>query len=466
MRCIVADDEYLIRFSIIDMLKELEGEAVVTFETLEQAEDGQQLVEKFSELLPDLVFVDIRMPKLDGLQAMHSCMSRYADTVWIILTGYAQFEYAKKALTLGARDYLLKPASYEDLRRSVLIAREAIEQKRRRELIELEHRFFTLQLDVGEESATDPDLLLTGFVVVIDTVLDDQKAYERNVEILQSLKRGFRDQEVTGFTTALDDGNLAVILASHEPEQAERQLRWSMDLLMKADSGLSGQEITIFYLKEPVLSMSALLAGLKECSLSSPYRYLHGFGLFEKGPFSAEVSKELLDDIDRAVSQKDLRSIASIKTHEEELERVVRGGLISDDVARFYELPIESVDAFLTWLEERSRSKLPNQSRVAQKALQWIEEHFCEQIGLAQVAEALFVTPNYLSSQFHQSVGTPFTQYITELRMERARQLLESGRFTIKEVSLQVGYRSSRHFSKVFKLTFGFSPSQLIRFRG
>lgn len=466
MRCIVADDEYLIRFSIIDMLRELESEKVVSFEILEQADDGQQLVEKFTSILPDLVFVDIRMPRLDGLQAMHSCMDRYPDAVWIILTGYAQFDYAKKALTLGAKDYLLKPASYEDLKHSVLIAQEAIEQKRRREVLELEHRLLSLQLDSGEEPTTGLGLFLTGFVVVIDTILDDQKAYEGSIMIFETLKRGFQTLGVTGFTTALDDGYPAVIIAAREQKQVDGCLRWAVDLLIETGRELSDQKISVISVKDPVLTIGSLLSRLKECSKSAPCRYLHGFGPFTSGLYGAGLSEELLETFDRALSQKDMHSVLSLRSSAQELERLVSDRLFSEDVMSFYSLPAGSVEALLDCLEERSRSRQPNQSRIAQKALQWIEEHFTEQIGLAQAAEALEVTPNYLSSQFHQSVGTPFTQYITELRMNRARELLESGRYTSKEVSLQVGYRSSRHFSKVFKHTFGFSPSQLIRFRG
>ncbi|MCF7946127.1 MAG: response regulator, partial [Spirochaetia bacterium] len=70
MRCIIADDEYLVRFSIQDMLNEISSETDVQTEIIYQAVDGEDLVHAVSELKPDLVFVDIRMPKVNGLDAI------------------------------------------------------------------------------------------------------------------------------------------------------------------------------------------------------------------------------------------------------------------------------------------------------------------------------------------------------------------------------------------------------------
>jgi len=89
-----------------------------------------------------------------------------------------------------------------------------------------------------------------------------------------------------------------------------------------------------------------------------------------------------------------------------------------------------------------------------------LAERFTQEIGLAQVADLLGITPNYLSSEFNRVMGETFSQYVTRLRMKEADALLRSGGLTVKEVASRVGYVSSRHFAALFKKNFGHIPSE------
>jgi len=83
-----------------------------------------------------------------------------------------------------------------------------------------------------------------------------------------------------------------------------------------------------------------------------------------------------------------------------------------------------------------------------------------QNIGIAQIAYNLNITPNYLSMLFRRETGQPFVKYITKVRMEKAIQLLKSNRARINEVAKQVGYFNPRYFSKLFKKKYGCTPSK------
>ena len=79
-----------------------------------EASDGAEGLEMIDMVHPDIVICDIRMPVMDGLQMLEASMGKY-DFNAILLSGYSDFEYAKKAIHLGVNDYLLKPVDFEEL---------------------------------------------------------------------------------------------------------------------------------------------------------------------------------------------------------------------------------------------------------------------------------------------------------------------------------------------------------------
>lgn len=111
LRAIIVDDETAVGILITHFIKEER----LPIEIVGLAEDGVQALEMIAELKPDLVFLDIRMPGLDGLEVM----SRAPDYRYIIITAYESFHYAQQALRLGACDILLKPIDNTQLAEAV-----------------------------------------------------------------------------------------------------------------------------------------------------------------------------------------------------------------------------------------------------------------------------------------------------------------------------------------------------------
>jgi two-component system response regulator YesN len=109
----VAEDEELLRMSFVQKLKKLTG---FPLHVTGEAEDGKQLVELVDANPPDIVFTDVKMPEMDGLEATRQIGERHPTVKVVIISGYSDFPYVQKAIQLGAKDYLLKPVEMEDLR--------------------------------------------------------------------------------------------------------------------------------------------------------------------------------------------------------------------------------------------------------------------------------------------------------------------------------------------------------------
>lgn len=98
---------------------------------------------------------------------------------------------------------------------------------------------------------------------------------------------------------------------------------------------------------------------------------------------------------------------------------------------------------------------------LAERAARYITTHFTEPITQTDVAEALGITPAYLSSIFHEEKGESYTKFLTRLRMMQAALLLKSNPgMTIQSVAEQTGYASDKHFISVFKKYFGTTPNE------
>ena len=111
MEIILADDEQILRLGMISMIEELEPKGF----TILQARNGKELLALAQQEHPEIAYIDIKMPVMDGLEAFRQMKSVSPETQCFILTGYAEFEYVQSAIHHGALDYLLKPITLEAL---------------------------------------------------------------------------------------------------------------------------------------------------------------------------------------------------------------------------------------------------------------------------------------------------------------------------------------------------------------
>ena len=487
MKCIIADDEHLVRFSIQDMLEEIADAGLLWFEEIRQAVDGQDLLRQVALAQPDLVFADIRMPGLSGLDAIEQGRRLSPHTQWIILTGYAEFDYARRAIALGALDYLLKPASRADIERVVRLALSNVADRRAQEQLALEHRMLGLLQDTFSE---DPELSTStqyaGLVLVLDTPYDLKATNLLQQRILHDLRQWLRSAtpatSLAGMAV-LDDGNLICVLSASVTDAAlESDCRAVAARMVAAAPGGTDAGIarTVFLLDHMESSLTAVLQSLGQLSRDAGLRLAGGLGQIIDATMRASLSQDyaperrLLAMLDKAVRNRELEATALLhvlRQNREQLEALLGASALPqyftvhgvvepstcDPEVAFGACIVWSTSGLLPAAHDHESSR---RRQLVQRALDILAEQYTKEIGLAQVADLLGITPNYLSSEFNRVMGESFSQYVTRLRMKEADTLIRSGGLTVKEVASRVGYVSSRHFAALFKKNFGHIPSE------
>ena len=97
---------------------------------------------------------------------------------------------------------------------------------------------------------------------------------------------------------------------------------------------------------------------------------------------------------------------------------------------------------------------------LVKKAVDYIESHYSEKLSLKEIAEKLYVTPNYLSDLFKRHTGKNISVYITDVRLEKAKEYLTIPECNVASISERVGIGNSRYFSNIFKKKYGMTPSE------
>lgn len=126
LKVLIVDDEHLVR----KLLRSCINWEEIGYTIVGEASNGHEALDLVDQLKPDLIFTDIYMPFMDGLEFGKLVFEKYANIRIIVLTGYEEFEYAKKSIKIGIADFLLKPINDDEIRKVALNMKAKIESER------------------------------------------------------------------------------------------------------------------------------------------------------------------------------------------------------------------------------------------------------------------------------------------------------------------------------------------------
>ena len=210
-------------------------------------------------------------------------------------------------------------------------------------------------------------------------------------------------------------------------------------------------DLLITDIRMPGLDGIALVKRLRDAGNEIPVILLSGYDEFEyaRAGLRLNVTEYLLKPLNDDELRKALKKIA------EQL----------DQNAGMVKLPEswspESIQRFISACFAEGGSE---QSLLSERAAKYIADHFTEAITQTDVAEALGITPAYLSNIFHEEKGESYTKFLTRLRMTQAALLLKTNpELTVQSIAEMTGYVSDKHFISVFKKFFNETPNEYRR---
>lgn len=523
-KILLADDEGIVIESLKFMIeKELGSNCEIRF-----AKTGRSVIELAENFRPDIAFMDIQMPGINGIEAMKEIRKANSNIIFIIMTAYDKFDYAREAINLGVLEYLNKPAERDKILEVLKKATNIIDEERRKRsedllikekmetvvpiiqnglisnflfrehfdedinnyksLLEIEDNYgYMVVIIAGREQVGNH---MTGAVAAGITI---QNIYQEIRPIIENYIPG-----IIGFVMA----NKIPVLMTRQSGGFEYEERIEMIEKARALVRKLSEKFDINFrigigsvrpLEDMSESYNEALSVLIEttgrvghiddipigCKYEEDYPIDLEKRLFEsleKGRISetVTVANDFFDWMEE--NQKDYVQDVQLKVLEFVLKAESLAYINANNVYHFrsrttYMTDVMAMNDFTTlrsWFIEKindsvsaisKRSESRSESAV-ERAKKYIDENFRKDISLEDVSQKVDISSYYFSKIFKEETGVNFIDYLTGLRMEEAKKLLEDTDLSIKEVCCEVGYSDPNYFSRNFKKYEGMTPTE------
>lgn len=517
-KVMLVDDELDILYGLQLML---DWEAL-GFQVTAMCIDGYEALEMCERAVPDIIITDIRMSGMDGLALGQYIRERYPETQLIILTSFSEYGYLQKAIDLRVAAYLLKPVDEEQLEEALLKAASEIDAKKAAaerldelvsyriraagavlfsayaKLLSGEQSLWESEQEAVQETIRDGDvriMIAREDVPAQFTAPGEAELEEDFYKILTIAVRNRSELFYSGyqngqaiFVFATEDidqfleklrvtcasrmnGTYSTIvtdtLTAHEKlaavcADARKKLkyemffgksgsdyRWNAAAIPPKQSVRTADE----WQEDLERALIARDSNLAEGILDSFLRYLQDQkGKMTEHEANAAVDRiegqilEILDrqcHVDRGILEE-LRFSLLLTHHMHSLEHILH--FISGQVADILETS-----------DDQTRSDAPE---ILKPVLQYIRENYTEALTLEGVAKKFHLNASYLSRIFRKSTGQNYMTYVTNLRIDHAKQLLTKTDLVISEVALRCSFVNEPTFYTTFKRYTGISPGE------
>ncbi|WP_160034889.1 response regulator [Paenibacillus sp. An7] len=476
------------------------------FEVCGVCENGAEGLKRMEEWKPDLVMVDIHMPVMDGLEMIEEWRRRgNGSTKFIIITGYSDFEYARKALKFRVSRYLLKPLDEDqavlEIRAVVQELIKEQEQLHIGQVVQREHEILSIK-----ETLMGKELSIEAHQVIQSL---SQSAEVWNVCLVQgpqenaarwiSLAADFLNQGDPVYMIRLRNNLVSIVFgdAAHESNEPIRKQLEAMarrlasfrafmavgsavsSLTHIRQSQITAEEALLHAFYEEDNSMILDYDKLKDQNFSKHYnqleileRILAAFQLIDHAAY-------------RSVVEYTEQTFRQVRVHPDEAQKFViyllheirtymdkqltrNAGIL----VQLFEIPnldaaMLTFDVLIDMLYSCGRvcfelllKENPAETQgIVQDINDYIHMHFRDGLTIKMLAEHFFLHPAYLGQLLIRKNEIGFNEMLHNLRIEEACRLLQMNQYKNSEISEKVGYSSYPLFLKQFEKRMNMSPN-------
>lgn len=513
---ILIDDEINIR----RLVKHLIHWEEIGIHLAGEFDNAMEAVEFTKENHVDIIVSDIMMPEMDGLEMADRIRQFSLGCKFVMISGYRDFEFAKKAVKLGVKDYLLKPINEKELNDVLQEIVDGLRQKQkvsgedtpyRQKIVDMltgaqvfhdisrinekYHTFFEEEgafrvLHIGFCNYNEQNISqaaeylldkLTSSVKNNCTDLEAIQISEIRYDVLMQIKPGMDETVLRCLDTTYKEtvrkyqniqslrfyASLGVAVRSSE------KIRDSADSAHFFLSGRLGYGSTRLYVADVLPNAEKLLRE----NYSLNYQDARAFDRYIDSADEAgikKIIKKLFHELQELKENYIFYFYLSFDLNErmcailkqrgiergqtDRLEEKLRGILDNCDTVQMIQHEMERFccDNVSKYLTDQKGSM----QVYVQFAKNYIEEHYAEEVTLQIIADKAHINSAYLSSIFKKNMGVNYQAYLTAVRIEKAKAFLCNLDMNLSQIANAVGYNSTRYFSKTFEQETGIKPSE------
>lgn len=456
----------------------------------------------------DLVITDIRMPLMDGIELTRKIKETYPEIKVMLLTCYNDFEYVREAVELNASCYLLKTdledgiiekqlqkivseikeerqlkQTFDELKKKVdetsnyLIERKIIKILKGEEelptyhedvfqwlhaphllvhVISPERNLSNTHLQEAVQKTVNDDRFIivsinkNSWVILVSL---PKQSFQREKVVITELYQAFPTDQVSIYYTVCSHLQFLSQTYKRLSERAETDFFYHGCSVIKSLDEFPVKTAAFKPLPLQTLSRWTILRDwIKVKELCDSV-----FDYFEENEIDKETVKVNVITLVETVMYG-LQANSHLFTSHWGVNRLDFKERVKD-IHRFEELK-EWFYRGLEQLEEHRMQFIGGVHQVIKQAIAYIELHFHQEITLEDLSREVGLSKSYLSTLFKKEIGKSIVEYITELRMAKAKELILKSDLKIFEIAEKVGINDPKYFSKLFKRTVGLSPNE------
>lgn len=486
MKIAIVEDEALFLDNLKQMIQECDPEAQVRGYLFQ----GEATVLELEKTPPDLLFCDIRMPKMDGLELITRLKEKYQEMRFVLISGFVDFQYAKKGIQLGVKAYLSKPADRVQVQEILCETKEALEKEQLRK----EEEYFTKAFTFADVQL--PEGLQTKQLYVMQlcygNYIESGMFGPSNGELLQEFVsfdwQNLVERCVNGrfFLIGQELNQRCLLVPKESSDQDPRQLAHC--ILSQFVNLNTRRHLCICYNPAAVDPTEA-----KKLSVKLQNQMKYGLKAWKNIILKAGD----MDILDPLSVEQILESMLNI--HEDPRKRIQSA--VKDVVTKSYadagtqRAIVKSVHNLLVALHpqypqayQRKLSKCADNitqmivlattlneyvravsellytvyngedlrrgypdTDIVESVQRQFAENLAQSQSIAQLAARYYITPKHLIYLFKKKLGMSPVQYLTQLRIEKAKQLLRETDLPVREIGTVIGYPDVNYFNRIFK---------------
>jgi two-component system, response regulator YesN len=502
MQILIVDDERIER----EGMRAILNRSFPSISILE-ARNGKMAIDIAREKKPELVLMDIKMPGMNGLEALEQILVACPDTKFIMVTAYDTFDYMRQAIQLGATDYLLKPSKVDDIIDIVgnVLKQIMLEQKsristKRQQLI------FQKTMSIVETDVVTQLLFEHVHEVHLDILVDILDIHTENeifvLNVLIPAGSEGKYSKIKEMARQAGDTLVGALYSNQLPIVVFRnkEISFRSQAISLAREILSVREqpneegwfvgIGDVYanLDDARKSYQEALVSCMDITTPVTYRFYPDIQVVDEDSVEQPLKllqKELPDHIRfgkwdqvQVKVMNLIRIMENNGTHHVQAQQRVLEVLwfvsnVLNDIGIEVDSPLFSYRT-LDYRQLRGETEeLLGQMKEVHTAYykkleadsveqikRYIMEHSHEDISLEAIGKRMGLSPIYISKIFKEKIGVNYIDFLTTCRIEKAKKLMSDPNRSIKEIAIEVGYHEPNYFSKVFKKMVHVSPKE------